>query len=108
MHPIAVLQVGHEALLDEVTDPTPAELSSLRDEVLRLARMVDDLQTLAAAEAATLHLARRRADLADVAGARPAAWPAGSRLPTSPCTGSCPPLRSSATPAGCNRSSPTC
>ena len=82
--PIAVLQAGHEALLDGVTEPTPAELSSLRDEVLRLARMVDDLQTLAAADAAALHLARQPGDLADLAAARPAAWPAGSRLPTSP------------------------
>jgi two-component system, OmpR family, sensor histidine kinase BaeS len=65
--PIAVLQGGHEALLDRVTEPTPAELSSLRDEVLRLARMVDDLQTLAAADAAALHLERRRCDLADIA-----------------------------------------
>jgi two-component system sensor histidine kinase BaeS len=67
--PIAVLQAGHEALLDGVTEPTPDELSSLRDEVLRLARMVDDLQTLAAADAAALHLARRRCDLADIATA---------------------------------------
>ena len=65
--PIAVLQAGHEALLDGVAEPTPAELSSLRDEVLRLARMVDDLQTLAAADAASLHLQRRRIDLAVVA-----------------------------------------
>jgi two-component system sensor histidine kinase BaeS len=65
--PIAVLQAGHEALLDGVAEPTPGELSSLRDEVLRLARMVDDLQTLAAADAASLHLQRRRTDLADVA-----------------------------------------
>ncbi|WP_300610980.1 HAMP domain-containing sensor histidine kinase [Trebonia sp.] len=65
--PIAVLQAGHEALLDGVAEPTPDELSSLRDEVLRLARMVDDLQTLAAADAAALHLARRRCDLADIA-----------------------------------------
>jgi two-component system sensor histidine kinase BaeS len=67
--PIAILQVGHEALLDGVTEPTPAELASLRDEVLRLARMVGDLQTLAAADDAALHLARRRCDLADVAAA---------------------------------------
>jgi two-component system, OmpR family, sensor histidine kinase BaeS len=65
--PIAVLQGGHEALLDGVTEPTPAELGSLRDEVLRLARMVDDLQTLAAADAAGLHLERRRCDLAGIA-----------------------------------------
>ncbi len=65
--PIAILQAGHEALLDGVAEPTPAELGSLRDEVLRLARMVGDLQTLAAADAAALNLARSRCDLADLA-----------------------------------------
>src|SRR6266516_1196464 len=65
--PIAVLQAGHEALLDGVAEPTPSQLASLRDEVLRLARMVGDLQTLAAAEAAALQLALRPADLADIA-----------------------------------------
>ena len=67
--PIAVLQAGHEALLDGVAQPTPGELSSLRDEVLRLARMVDDLQTLAAADAAALQLTRRLCDLAEIAAA---------------------------------------
>ncbi|HEU5389335.1 MAG TPA: ATP-binding protein [Streptosporangiaceae bacterium] len=67
--PIAVLQAGHEALLDGVAEPTPAELASLRDEVLRLARMVGDLQDLAAADAAALHLARQSCDLADLAAA---------------------------------------
>jgi signal transduction histidine kinase len=65
--PIAVLQAGHEALLDGVTEPTPGQLGSLRDEVLRLARMVGDLQTLAAADAAALHLTLSRQDLAGVA-----------------------------------------
>src|SRR5581483_3160175 len=65
--PVAVLQAGHEALLDGVVEPTPGQLSSLRDEVLRLARMVDDLHTLAAAEAAALQLSRVRCDLAKVA-----------------------------------------
>jgi two-component system sensor histidine kinase BaeS len=67
--PVAVLQAGHEALLDGVSDPTPQELGSLHDEVLRLARMIDDLQTMAAADAAALHLTRERRDLADIAGA---------------------------------------
>jgi two-component system sensor histidine kinase BaeS len=67
--PVAVLQAGHEALLDGVTEPTPEELGSLRDEVLRLARMVDDLQTMAAADAAVLQLARERRDLAEIAAA---------------------------------------
>ena len=66
--PIAVLQAGHEALLDGITEPTPAELGSLRDEVLRLATMVDDLQTLAAADAATLQLSLSTQDLAEIAG----------------------------------------
>src|SRR6202167_863392 len=61
--PIAVLQAGHEALLDGVAEPTPAELGSLPDEVLRLARMVGDLQTLAAADAAALQLVLRPGDL---------------------------------------------
>jgi len=67
--PVAVLQAGHEALLDGVTDPNPEELGSLRDEVLRLARMVDDLQTMAAADAAVLRLTRERTDLGAIAGA---------------------------------------
>jgi two-component system sensor histidine kinase BaeS len=65
--PVAVLQAGHEALLDGVIEATPAELGSLRDEVLRLARMVDDLQTLAAADAAVLRLTRAHRDLATIA-----------------------------------------
>jgi two-component system, OmpR family, sensor histidine kinase BaeS len=67
--PVAVLQAGHEALLDGITEPTPDQLASLRDEVLRLARMVGDLQTLAAADAAGLHLTRQRCDLASIAAA---------------------------------------
>jgi two-component system sensor histidine kinase BaeS len=67
--PVAVLQAGHEALLDGVVEPSPAQLSSLRDEVVRLTRMVDDLQTLAAAEAAALQLVLRHHDLARIAQA---------------------------------------
>ena len=63
-----MLQAGHEALLDGITEPSPDELRSLHDEVLRLARMVDDLQTMAAADAAVLQLTRERHDLADIAG----------------------------------------
>ena len=67
--PVAVLQAGHEALLDGVTEANPDELGSLRDEVLRLARMVDDLQTMAAADAAGLRLTRAPRDLAGIAAA---------------------------------------
>ncbi len=65
--PIAVLQAGHEAMLDGLTAPSAEQLASLRDEVLRLARMVDDLQRLASAEAAALQLTLIRRDLAAVA-----------------------------------------
>jgi two-component system sensor histidine kinase BaeS len=65
--PIAVLQAEHEALLDGVTEPSPAQFGSLRDQVLRLARIVGDLQTLSEADAAALHLTVGRADLADIA-----------------------------------------
>jgi two-component system sensor histidine kinase BaeS len=64
--PVAVLLAGHEALLDGIAEPTPEQLSSLRDEALRLVRMVDDLQTLAAADAASLQLDQRLCDLADI------------------------------------------
>ena len=64
--PIAVLLAGHEAMLDGFTEPTAEHLGSLRDEVIRLARMVDDLQRLASAEAAALQLTLVRADFAAV------------------------------------------
>jgi two-component system, OmpR family, sensor histidine kinase BaeS len=66
--PVAVLQAGHEAMLDGIAEPTADQLGSLRDEVLRLARMVNDLQELAAADAAALHLMRSRTDLSALAG----------------------------------------
>jgi two-component system sensor histidine kinase BaeS len=65
--PIAVLQAGHEAMLDGLTKPTPANLASLHDETLRLSRMVDDLQRLASAEAAALQLKLIPYDLAAIA-----------------------------------------
>ncbi len=65
--PVAVLQASHEAMLDGVTDPTPETLESLREEVQRLARMVDDLQRLAAAESAALQLKLVPHDLSAVA-----------------------------------------
>ncbi|HEX9034887.1 MAG TPA: ATP-binding protein [Streptosporangiaceae bacterium] len=67
--PVAILQAGHEAMLDGVMEPTPENLASLRDEVLRLARMIEDLQRLAAAEASALQMRRSRHDLAAIAAA---------------------------------------
>ncbi len=66
--PISVLQASCEAMLDGVVEPTIDALSSLHDEVLRLARMVEDLHVLPSAEAAALRLDRRQVDVGSVAG----------------------------------------
>lgn len=65
--PLAILQGSTEALLDGIDQPTAEVLGSLNDEVTRLRRLVGDLETLAAAEAAGLRPRADRVDLADVA-----------------------------------------
>jgi two-component system, OmpR family, sensor histidine kinase BaeS len=67
--PVAVLQANTEALLDGLVAHTPEQTASLHEEVVRLGRMVDDLQQLAAAEAAALQLSLQRCDLAAIAAA---------------------------------------
>lgn len=65
--PVTILQASCEELVDGVSPPTPEKLASLHEEVLRLGRLVGDLETLSAAEAARLDLERRPVDLAAVA-----------------------------------------
>jgi two-component system sensor histidine kinase BaeS len=65
--PTAVLQASLEAMLDGVTELSADNIASLRDEVLRLAKMVDDLQRLAAAESASLQLRLAPHNLAAIA-----------------------------------------
>ncbi len=64
--PLTILQGNTEALLDGIDEPTPAAIASLHDEVVRLRRLVADLETLAAAEAAGLRLHAVPVDLADI------------------------------------------
>jgi len=66
--PVTILRGSCEELLEGAEAPTPERLASLHDEVLRLGRMVEDLEALAQAEAAGLHLSRSTVDLAAVAG----------------------------------------
>jgi two-component system sensor histidine kinase BaeS len=66
--PVTILQGNLEEMVDGSLPATPIRLGSLHDEVLRLGRIVQDLETLAAAEAAGLELHRRTVDLAEVAG----------------------------------------
>jgi two-component system sensor histidine kinase BaeS len=65
--PVAVLQASLEAMQDGVSEVTPDGVASLRDEVLRLANMVEDLQRLAAAESASLQLRLQPNNLAAIA-----------------------------------------
>ena len=77
--PIAVLQAGTEAMLDGVSDLTITQVQSLREEVLRLGRMVDDLQRLASAEAAALLLTLTPCELGPWRPRQPTAWPTSLR-----------------------------
>ena len=74
--PVAVLQANTEALIDGLVAHTPEQTVSLHEEVLRLGRMVEDLQTLASAEAAALQLNRQPSDLAEVAAVAAEDWEA--------------------------------
>lgn len=67
--PLAVLQGSTEAMIDGIDEPTQENLGSLHEEVTRLRRIVGDLETLAAAEAAGLNLHVGPVDLADIAAA---------------------------------------
>lgn len=66
--PLTILRGEIEALLDGVTAPDTPAIESLHAEVTRLTRLVVDLETLAAADAARLTLRTEPVDLAEVAG----------------------------------------
>lgn len=94
--PLTILRGQTEALLDGVTAPDAGSLGSLHEEVLRLTRLVGDLETLAAADAAGLHLERQPVDLADIAAGAVATVRSGTdpsgpgfalELGTAPATG---------------------
>ena len=55
-NPLAVVQGNLEAILDGVHPADPAHLASILDETRVLARLIDDLRTLALSEAGTLAL----------------------------------------------------
>ena len=66
--PVAILQANCEALLDGIVPRSPEQIASLHEEVIRLAARVEDLQSLARADAAALQLNSMRCDLAVVVG----------------------------------------
>lgn len=65
--PIAVLRAGMEAMLDGISQITPASVASLHAEVMRLGQMVEGLRLMSVAEAAALQLRMTQSDLATVA-----------------------------------------
>lgn len=54
--PLAVLRSHLEAIQDGIWEPTPERIRVCHDEVMRLVRLVDDLNELAEAESEALHL----------------------------------------------------
>jgi len=62
-NPLAVLQSSLEALADQVYDPTPENIEPALDQVRTLNRLVEDLRTLALADAGQLQLDLQPLDL---------------------------------------------
>ena len=62
-NPLAVLQGSLEALADQVYEPTPENIEPALDQVQTLNRLVEDLRTLALADAGQLHLDLQPLDL---------------------------------------------
>jgi two-component system sensor histidine kinase BaeS len=65
--PLTIVRGTLEGLIDGVTETTPARLSSMHDDILRLTRLVEDLEMLAAADAAGPKVKLDVVDLGDVA-----------------------------------------
>ncbi|SDY65632.1 two-component system, OmpR family, sensor histidine kinase BaeS [Modestobacter sp. DSM 44400] len=65
--PLTILRSQLEAAQDGVVELTPALVSSLHEETVRLGRLTADLETLTSADAAAFSLQRAPLDLADVA-----------------------------------------
>jgi two-component system sensor histidine kinase BaeS len=64
--PLTSLQGYIEAMADGVVEPTPAMLRSVQEEILRLTRLVEDLDQLARGESGVRAQARAEVDLASI------------------------------------------
>lgn len=65
--PVAILRSQFEAIQDGAAEPTVETLLPMHDEVLRLTRLLDDLQVLSLTDAGQLPLSRRPIDPAELA-----------------------------------------
>lgn len=66
--PLATLQSHVEAMIDGIWDPDKTRLESCHEEILRINRLVGDLENLAHYESEGLVLFKERFDLAELAG----------------------------------------
>jgi len=64
--PLAVIRSNLEALQDGLLSPTKQNLQSVHDEVLRLSNLINDLQTLALTDSASLTLSKTRINVFEV------------------------------------------
>jgi len=100
--PLSNIQGHLEAIRDGLLPAEPATFDSIHEEVLLLARLVEDLQELTLADAGQLTLIRQSADVADIArraaaAAQPPAEARGltieTNLPGQPATAEVDPER---------------
>lgn len=64
--PLHIIQGNLEGILDGIYTPTPEHIGATLDETRSLARLVDDLQTLAQAEAGQLPLVMEPVDMSEL------------------------------------------
>lgn len=64
--PLATLQLNLEAMIDGIWEPTTQRLESCREEILRLTRMISDIDNIVKIENDNLLLEKRKFDLANV------------------------------------------
>jgi signal transduction histidine kinase len=67
--PLTCLQGNMEAMIDGVWEPTPERLSSAYEEIVRLNKLVEDLNSLSILEQENIVLHKTEFDLARLAGA---------------------------------------
>lgn len=64
--PLTTLQTHIEAILEGVWEPTPERLQSCHDEVIRISRMISDLDNLAKVESGNMTLNLEKVNLYDI------------------------------------------
>lgn len=65
--PLTTLLTQIEAIIDRVYEPEPARLQDIYDELIRLSRLVNDLERLSEAEGARFSLNARRTNMVELA-----------------------------------------